>query len=156
MKDNVTLFDPIQVEGTCAVMSGGDTGVKAAPLGGSDEVLGGSFHKDLARIANDRIPQPRGRGQNTKREEEINRVLSRIVVAEQWFCCLWGLVCVICGVYGLFVICNQDAPFAFIRWLGAVQGPILRSTAIACVVIGAVLVRCGLAGPGQPLVSKGQ
>jgi hypothetical protein len=115
-----------------------------------------SFHKDHGRIADDQSPEPRWRGQNTKRDEEITHMLSRIVVAEQWFCCLWGLICMICGVYVLFVSFDQDSPFASIRWLGLVQEPILQSTAIACFVVGVVLVRCGLAGPGQWLVSIGQ
>jgi hypothetical protein len=115
-----------------------------------------SCHKDHARIADDRTPGPRWRGQNTKRDESIAGILSRIVVAEQWFCCLWGLICVICGVFGLFVSCDQDSPFASLRWLGPAQGPILRSIAIACFVVGAVLVGCRLASPGQWLVSIGQ
>jgi hypothetical protein len=113
-----------------------------------------SFDRDHARIAGDQTSELRWRGQNTKRDEWITRILSRIVVVEQWFCCLWGLICVICGVYGIFVGFDQDSPFTFIQWLGLVQGPILRSTAIACLVVGVVLIRYGLAGLSQPLVQE--
>jgi hypothetical protein len=57
----------------------------------------------------------------------------------------------ICGVCVLFMKYNQDSPFAYIRWLGPAHGPILRFTAIACFVAGAVLVRCGLSTPDQSL-----
>jgi hypothetical protein len=59
MKANFTLFDPIQVEGKCAVMTGEDTDVKATQFSGSDETLAGSFHKDHVRIAYDRTPEAR-------------------------------------------------------------------------------------------------
>ena len=64
MKVNSTLFDPIQVEGKCAVMTGEDTDVKAIQFRGSDETLAGSFHKNHVRIADDRTPEPR-RGRQT-------------------------------------------------------------------------------------------
>ena len=156
MKTNFTLFAPIQVEGKCAVITGEDTDVKATQFRGSDEVLAGSFHQDHVSTAYDRTLEPRRGSQNTKRGEGTTRTVPRIVVAEQWICFLLGLICVICGVCGLFMKYNQDSPFACIRWLGAAHEPILRVTAIACVVVGAILVRCGLASPDQSLVSIGQ
>jgi hypothetical protein len=156
MKDNFTLFDPIQVEGKCAVLTGEDTDLKATQSRDSDETLAGSFHKDRVRIADDRPPEPRRGGQNTNKDEGTTRIVPRIVVAEQWLCFLLGLICVICGVCGLFMKYNQDSPFACIRWLGPAHEPILRATAIACVVVGAILVRCGLASPDQSLISIDQ
>ena len=94
--------------------------------------------------------------QNSKRDEKTTRRVPRTVVAEQWLCFLLGLICMICGVCGLFMKCTQDSPFACIQWLGPAHEPILRSTAIACFVVGAVLVRCGLASPDEWLVSIGQ
>jgi hypothetical protein len=152
MKVNDNLFDPIQVKEKCAVMTGEDTDVKATEFRGSDETFASSFHKHQVRIAYDRTPEPRRVGQNSKRDEGTTRIVPRIVVAEQWLCLLLGLICMICGVCGLFVKYNLDAPFAYIRWLGPAYGPILRSTAIACIVVGAVLVRCGLVSPDQSLV----
>jgi hypothetical protein len=133
------------------VMTGEAPDVKATQFRGSDETLARSFHKDHVRIAYDRTPEPRRGGQ-----KGTTRIVPRIVVAEQWLCFLLGLICVICGVCGLFMKCDQDSPFACIRWLGAANGPILRSTAIACSVVGAVLVRCGLASPDQSLLSIDQ
>jgi hypothetical protein len=156
MEDNFTLFVPIQVEGKCTVTTGEDTDVKATQFRGSDETLAGSFHKDHVRIAYARTPGPRRGGQNSKRDEGATRIVPRIVVAEQWLCFLLGLICVICGVCGLFMKYNQDSPFAYIRWLKPAHEPILRFTAIACFVVGAVLVRCGLASPDEWLVSTGQ
>jgi hypothetical protein len=137
-------------------MTAEDTDVKATQLRGSDETLAGSFRQDHVRIAYDRTPEPRPRGQNTKRDEGSTRIVPRSVIAEQWLCFLLGLICVTCGVCGLFMKCDQDSPFACIRWLGTANGPILRSTAIACSVVGAVLVRCGMVSPDQSLVAIGQ
>jgi hypothetical protein len=156
MKTNFSLFGPIQIEGKCAVITGEDTDLEATQFRGSDEALAGNFPKDHVSIAYDRTPELRRGSQNTNRGEGTTRIIPRIVVAEQWICFLLGLICVICGVCGLFMKYNQDSPFACIRWLGAAHEPILRVTAIACVVVGAILVRCGLASPDQSLVSIGQ
>jgi hypothetical protein len=140
-------------------MTGEDTDGKATQFRRPDQTLAGlvgSFHKDHAGIADERTPEPRRRGQNTKRDEGTTRTIPRIVVAEQWLCFLLGLICMSCGVYGLFMEYKQDPSFAYIQWLGPANGPILRSTAIACFVLGAVLVRCGLASPDEALVSIGQ
>jgi hypothetical protein len=146
MKAKSTLLDSIQVDGKLAVMSGDDTDVKATPFRGSDETLADSFHKDQVRIAYDRIQKTRRRSQNTKRDYGSIRIVPRIV----------GLICTICGVCGLFMKYNQDSPFASIRWLGPAHVAILRCAALASFVMGAVLVRCGLADPDQSLVSVGQ
>ena len=138
-------------------MTGGDG--KATQFKRPDQTLAGlvgSFHKDRAGIADERTTEPQRRGQNTKRDDGITRTIPRIVVAEQWLCFLLGLICMICGVYGLFMKYRQDTPFAYIQWLGPAYGLILRSIAIACIVLGAVLVRCGLANPDQVVVSIGQ
>jgi hypothetical protein len=113
-----------------------------------------SFHKDYAGIGDDRTLEARWRGQNTKRDDGITRIVSRVLVVEQWFCCMWGLICMICGVYGLFVSYDQDSPFSFIQWLGLVHAPVLRSIAIACFVAGVVLIHYGLTGPSQRLVQE--
>ena len=142
--------------GKFAVTCGKDTDVKTTQFRGSDKTLAGSFHKDQVRIAYDRIQKTRRRSQNTKRDDGSTRIVPRIVVAEQWLCFLLGLICTICGVCGLFMKYNQDSPFASIRWLGPAHVPILRCAALASFVMGAVLVRCGLADPDQSLVSAGQ
>src|ERR1700722_14460366 len=140
-------------------MTGEDADGKATQFRRPDQTLAGlvgSFHKDHAGIADERTPEPRRRGQNTKRDGGTTHTIPRIVVAEQWLCFLLGLICMICGVCGLFAKYNQDSPFAYIRWLGPAHGLILRSTAIACVVVGVVRDRRGLASPDQSLVSIDQ
>ena len=116
--------------------------------------LVGSFHKDHAGIADERTPEPRRRGQNTKRDDGSTRTIPRIVVAEQWLCFLLGLICLICGVCSLFMKYNQDSRVAFLRWLGPAYGPTLRFIALACLVLGAVLVRLGLARPDRISISR--
>jgi hypothetical protein len=68
MKDNIILFDPIQVEGQLAVMTDEDTDVKAIQFRGSDETLAGTFHKNHVPVAYYQTPKPRRRGQNAKRD----------------------------------------------------------------------------------------
>jgi hypothetical protein len=141
-------------------MTGEDTDDKAAQFRRPDQTLAGlvgSFHKDHAGIADERTPEPRRRGQNTKRDDGTTRTILRIVVAEQWLCFLLGLICLIClicGVCGLFMKYNQDSRFAFLRWLGPAYGPTLRFIALACFVLGAVLVRLGLARPDRISISS--
>jgi hypothetical protein len=56
-------------EGACAVMTGEDTDGKATQFRRLDQTLAGlvgSFHKGHAGIADERAPEPRRRGQNTK------------------------------------------------------------------------------------------
>ena len=141
-------------EGACAVMTGEDTDGKATQFRRPDQTLAGlvgSFHKDHAGIADERTPEPRRRGQNTKRDDGSTRTIPRIVVAEQWLCFLLGLIC---GVCGLLMKYNQYSLFAFLRWLGPAYGPTLRFIALACFVLGAVLVRLGLARPDRISISS--
>lgn len=138
-------------------MTGEDTDGKATQFRRPDETLAGivgSFHKDHARIADERTPEPRRRGQNTKREDGTTRTIPRIVVAEQWLCFLLGVICLICGVCGFFMKYNQDSLFPYIRWLGSAYGLTLRLIAVACSVLGAVLVRLGLARPDRTSISS--
>ena len=138
-------------------MTGEDTDGKATQFRRPDQTLAGlvgSFHKDHVGIADERT-EPRRRGQNTKRDDEgTTRTIPRIVVAEQWLCFLLGLICLICGVCGLFMKYNQDSLFAYLGWLGAAYGPTLRFIALACSVLGAVLVRLGLARPDRISISS--
>ena len=102
------------------------------------------FHENPTRSADDQSPEPRWLGQNEKRDKGIEHLLSRIVVAEQWVCCLWALICMTDGGYGLFVSFDPNSSSVALRWLGTVQEPIWRFTAIASFVVGVVLIRCGL------------
>lgn len=145
------MYVQITYEGNYALMTGEGADGKAAQFGHADKARGvaGSFHKDHPRIAVEGTRETRRRSRITERDEVTTRTTPRIVVAEQWLCFLLGLICMICGGYGLFMKYSQDSPFAYIQWLGPAYGPILRFTAIACFVLGAILVRCGLASPDR-------
>jgi hypothetical protein len=139
------------------VTTGEDTDGKVTQFRRPDQTLAGligSLHKDHAGIADKRTPESRRRGQNTKREDGTTHTIPRIVVAEQWLCFLLGSICLICGVCGLFMKYNQDSLFPFLRWLGPAYGPTLRFIALACFVLGAVLVRLGLARPDRISISS--
>jgi len=153
------MYVQITFEGKCAVMAGEGTDRKVPQFRHPDRTragIAGRFLKDHPRIADEPAPETRRRSRITKRDEVVPRTIPRIVVAEQWLCFLLGLICMICGVYGLFMKYRQDSPFAYIQWLGPAYGLILRSIAIACVVLGVVLIRCGLANPDRVVVSIGQ
>jgi hypothetical protein len=70
-----------------------------------------------------------------------------IVSAEQYLCYLSGFICMGCGGWGICRKYSLGLPSGFISWLGPAYGPILRFTAVACLVSGAALVRRGLARP---------
>jgi hypothetical protein len=76
-----------------------------------------------------------------------------IVAAEQYLCLLLGLICVACGGWGVCMKYSLDLSSGYISWLGSTYGPALRLTAVACLVLGAVLVRLAFARPRLPLVS---
>jgi hypothetical protein len=78
-----------------------------------------------------------------------------IVAAEQYLCLLLGLICVACGGWGVCMKYSLDLSSGYISWLGSAYGPTLRLTAVACLVLGAVLVRLAFARPRLPLVSGG-
>jgi hypothetical protein len=147
----IVLYVQIVLEGEYAVTTEEDEDGQTAQFRRPDETLAGiagSFHKDHAHIARERASETQRIGQNTKRDEGTTGTLPRSVVAEQWLCFLLGLICLICGVYGLFMKYNRDSPNAYIQWLGPAYGPILRFTAISCIALGAVLVRQGVGKTG--------
>jgi hypothetical protein len=76
-----------------------------------------------------------------------------IVVAEQWLCFLLGFICMACGGWGIFMKYSLDLSSGYVSWLGSAYGPILRFTAVACLVSGAVLLRRGLTRPDMSSVS---
>ena len=76
-----------------------------------------------------------------------------IVIAEQWICFLLGLICMVCGGWGICMKYCLDLSSGYISWLGSACGPALRFTAVACLVSGAALLRRGLARPDMSSVS---
>jgi hypothetical protein len=108
-------------------------------------------HADIAE--NPHEDQARLTGRSERDREATTPTNPTIVAVEQWLCLLLGLVCMVCGVWGICMKYDQELPFGYIPWLGSMYGPTLRGTAVACFVSGAVLVRRGLARPCLSLVS---
>ena len=147
----------IAFEGACAVMTGEDTDGKATQFRRRTKH---SRASSAAFIRIMRASQTSGR-RNPDGETRIQKEMTEppaqfhaFVVGEQWLCFLLGLICLICGVCGLFMKYNEDSLFAFLRWLGPAYGPTLRFIALACFVLGAVLVRLGLARPDRISISS--
>ena len=86
---------------------------------------------------------------NTKRAEGAARAQpkdltpSRAAVIGQWICFVLGVVCIVCGAFGIFVKPIEGPPPAYVAWLGSAYMPALRGTALLCVFVGALLVRVG-------------
>ena len=96
---------------------------------------------------NPREDQARLTGSSERNKEVTTPTNLTVVVVEQWLCLLLGLVCMACGVRGIWMKYDQELPSGYIPWLGSMYGPTLRGTAVACFVSGVVLVRRGLARP---------
>jgi hypothetical protein len=101
----------------------------------------GSRHKGVSRLDHER---PASAEQGMKKNGEDSR-FQLIVVIEQWICLALGVVCIASGIWGVFLKLSQSALPAHLAWLAPEYAPTLRITAIACLVMGSVLVRRGLA-----------
>jgi hypothetical protein len=112
----------------------------------------GSRQDDQARRAAKQTRERLHGGQSARGNEETSAPNPNIGVAEQWLCFLLGLICVVCGIWGLCIKYNQRAPLAHFPWLGPAYRP-LRFTAVACLALGAVLVRWGWARSGRSWLS---
>ena len=76
-----------------------------------------------------------------------------IAAVEQWLCLLLGLICMACGGWGICMKYSLDLSSGYIPGLGSAYGPASRLTAVACFILGAVLVRLGFARPALSSVS---
>jgi hypothetical protein len=106
----------------------------------------GSRYKDVGRLDHER---PSSAEQGTKKSRKEARKDSRfglIVAIEQWICLILGVVCIASGTWGVFLNLSQNALPAYLVWLAMAYVPTLRIIAVACLVMGLVLVRRGLAG----------
>ena len=65
---------------------------------------------------------------NDKDERKGSR-FKLIVAIEQWICLVLGVICIASGIWGAFLKLSQT------------YAPTLRITAVACFVMGLVLVR---------------
>ena len=92
-------------------------------------------------------------GSSKRATDAITPTDPTLVSAEQYLCYLSGFVWMGCGGGGICMKYSLGLSSSFISWLGSAYGPTLRLTAVACLVSGAVLVRCGLARPDMSSVS---
>jgi hypothetical protein len=89
----------------------------------------GGLNKGVSRLDHERSSSTDpGMKKHEKNEREDSRFKS-IVVVEQWICLLLGVVCIAAGIWGAFLKLSQT------------YVPTLRITAVACFVMGLVLVR---------------
>lgn len=100
---------------------------------------------DIARSPRDNRVRP---ADNSDQKEVGTPTNPAIVVAEQYLCLLLGLICMACGGWGICMKYSLDLSSGYISRLGSAYEPTLRLTAVACFVLGAVLVRLGFARPG--------
>jgi hypothetical protein len=93
---------------------------------------------------------------NAKQKDEIrardkpkDSALSKAAVIGQWTCFILGVVCIVCGAFGIFANHIEGAPSASVAWLGSAYMPALRVTALLCLFVGLLLVRHGWSGPDR-------
>ena len=104
----------------------------------------GSHHKDVSRLDYEWPSSAEQRMKKNTKEEHKGRRFGMIVAIEQWVCMVLGVVCIASGTCGIFMKLSQNALPAYLAWLTMAYVPTLRITAVACLVMGLVLVRRGL------------
>ena len=105
----------------------------------------GSSHKNVGRLDHQRPSSAERRMKNNREEEREDSRFGLIVAIEQWICLVLGVACIASGIWGVFLKLNQNVRPADFAWLAMAYVPTLRITAVACFVMGLVLVRRGLA-----------
>jgi hypothetical protein len=81
----------------------------------------------------------------SEKDEREDSRFKLIVAIEQWICLVLGVVCIASGIWGVFLKLSQNALPAYLAWLAPEYVLTLRVTAVACLGMGLVLVRSGLA-----------
>ena len=105
----------------------------------------GSRHKDVSHFDRERPSSAEQGMENNRKEEREDPQFGLIVAIEQWLCLILGVVCIASGAWGVFLKLNQNVLPADLAWLATAYVPTLRITAVACLAMGLVLVRRGLA-----------
>jgi hypothetical protein len=100
----------------------------------------GGRNKGVSRLDHERRSSAE---QGMKKIEEDSR-FRLIVVIEQWICLMLGVVCIVSGIWGIFLKISQSALPTCFAWLGSAYVPTLRGTAVGCLVMGLVLVHRGV------------
>ena len=104
----------------------------------------GGRHKDAGRLNHERPASAEQGMKKNRKEERMGPRFGLIVAIEQWICLVLGVICIASGTCGVFLKLSQNALPAYLAWLAMAYVPTLRITAIACFVMGLMLVRRGL------------
>ena len=86
----------------------------------------GSLHEDVGHLSRERTS---GVGHGVREVgggEQESAQPKTIVAIEQWICLVLGLVCMVFGMWGIFMKPDQDAVSEYIAWLGSLYMPTLR------------------------------
>jgi hypothetical protein len=78
-----------------------------------------------------------------KRNHQTGSPPAVLSVIELWLCFILGLICMICGILGLCTAPSRVLPSVDSAWLQAAYVPALRVTAVACLLMGAILGKIG-------------
>ena len=70
-------------------------------------------------------------------------------VTGQWLRFVLGVVCIVCGAFGIFARQIEGPPSASVAWLGSAYMPTLRVTALLCLFMGLLLMRHGWSSPDR-------
>jgi hypothetical protein len=105
----------------------------------------GSRNEGLARLDHERPSSAEQEMNKGERDEREGARFKLIVAIEQWICLVLGVVCVASGIWGVLLKISQSSLPAYLVWLAPEYALTLRITAVACLVMGLVLVRRGLA-----------
>jgi hypothetical protein len=104
----------------------------------------GSRHKSVSRLHHERPSSAKQGMKKNGKDERKGPRFELIVAIEQWICLILGIACIASGTWGIFLKLSQHALPAYPAWLGLAYVPTLRLTAVACLVMGLVLVRRGV------------
>jgi hypothetical protein len=104
-----------------------------------------SRYRDVGRPDHERPLSAKQGMKKRKREARKDSRFGMIVAIEQWICVVLGVVCIASGIWGVLLKPSQNALPAYLAWLATAFVPTLRIIAVACLVMGLVLVRRGLA-----------
>jgi hypothetical protein len=106
---------------------------------------GGSRHKGVSRRDHERRSRAEQEMKKNRKEERKDSRFELIVAIEQWICLVLGVVCITSGIWGVFLKISKNALPEHLGWLAMAYVATLRITAVACLVMGLVLVRRGSA-----------
>ena len=94
-------------------------------------------------------PSAKQKAEGTARDEPKDFTPSVAAVIGQWICFVLGVVCIVCGAFGIRAKHIEGPPPASVAWLGSAYIPALRVTALLCLFLGLLLVRRGWSSPDR-------